>query len=92
MPCFGTDVKQYLKTDKLGRYMATTKKEKESMKSTRLTEHHSTKVNNYGFIEKLKRDVTKNPGISKELIKIKNAVARMQTSESRTNGKYSPKK
>ena len=71
--------------------MKAAKKEKESMKSMRLTKHHSKKVNSYDFIEKLKRDVTKNPGVSKELIKIKNAVERMQLVNQK-NGKCLSKK
>ena len=62
--------------------MSTAKKEKESMKSMRSTEYHSRKINSYDFIEKLKKDVTKNPGVRKELAKIKSAVAKMQTGES----------
>jgi len=49
----------------------------------RSTEYHSRKINSYDFIEKLKRDVTKNPGVRRELNKIKSAVAKMQTSKSK---------
>jgi len=60
--------------------MSKAKKEKESMRST---EYHSRKINSYDFIEKLKRDVTKNPGVRRELNKIKSAVAKMQTGKSK---------